>query len=87
MSYGEFRLFLRHIDCEEAFDRAYYNHNDCTCCDEAMWAAVGEYQSLFARVFDWRATDEGYLFWRGVDRLWQQQILRITEVKKEPRQP
>ena len=68
-SHSRFRAFLREQDCEEAFDRAYYQYNDFTSLDEALWE-VGNAEYIFAHAFDWRTTPEGREFWLKIDRKW-----------------
>ena len=68
-TYQEFRLFLGSMGCEEAFDRAFLDHNHSTALDAALWAA-GEAEYIFAHAFDWSTTPEGRDFWRDIDRNW-----------------
>ena len=80
-TYMQFRLFLRGAGCEESFDRAFYDNNDCTLFDEQMWLAVEDYRWIFLRCFRWKQTLEGDSFWRKIDSIWQQ-ICDITEAKQ-----
>ncbi len=73
IDYKTFREFLREQKCEEAFDRAFYLHNDCTAMDEALWK-VGEAAYIFGHAFDWSATPEGREYWLAIDRKWYNKI-------------
>lgn len=74
-TYEEFRSFLRRMGCEEAFDRAFYLHNDFTALDPALWnVCPAEY--IIAHAFDWRTTPEGSNFWRAMDQKWNELIYR-----------
>lgn len=75
--YRFFRIFLKTEGCEEAFDRAFYDYNDCTHFSEEMWGAMDDHRSLFLRVFSWKRSLEGELFWRKIDAKWQN-IYRIS---------
>ncbi len=68
-TYQSFRAFLGRVGCEEAFDRAFYNHNHATLLDKALWE-VGEAEFIFAHAFDWAATPEGRDYWRELDKEW-----------------
>lgn len=74
ISYEMFRQFLRNEKCEEAFDQAFYIHNDSTYLDEQIWVAIGDYTSIFARVFSWKNSIEGPHFWREIDNKWRTTI-------------
>ena len=37
IDYKTFRWFLQVSGCEEVFDRAFYQYNDHTVFDEALW--------------------------------------------------
>ena len=67
--YRTFRLFLREHGCEAAFDRAYYQYNDFTLLDEALWEA-SDAECIFGHAFDWKATLEGREYWLEIDRKW-----------------
>lgn len=67
--YQLFRTFLREQGCEEAFDRAFYLHNDYTTLDESLWEAA-EATYIICHAFDWAATPEGRQFWLGIDKEW-----------------
>ena len=71
--YRKFRSFLQEQGCEEAFDRAYYQHNDFTLLDEALWEA-GDAECIFGHAFDWKETPEGRDFWLNIDRIWNIKI-------------
>ena len=73
-SYQLFRAFLRQEECEAAFDRAYYQHNDFTLLDEALWEA-GDAECIFGHAFDWSATPEGREYWLAIDRRWFQFLI------------
>ena len=70
-SYQLFRAFLRKEGCEEAFDRAFYNHNGFTHLDEALWEAA-DVECIFGHAFDWSATPEGREYWLAIDKRWFQ---------------
>ena len=74
-TYQSFREFLGRVGCEEAFDRAFYNHNHATLLDKALWEAA-EAEFIFAHAFDWAATPEGSNFWRAMDQKWNELIYR-----------
>ena len=74
INYSRFRLFLREQGCEEAFDRAFYNHNGFTHLDEALWEA-GDAECIFGHAFDWSATPEGREYWLAIDRRWFQFLI------------
>lgn len=71
--YQLFRNFLREQGCEEAFDRAFYLHNDYTLLDESLWEAA-EVAYIFCHAFDWSATPEGREYWLTIDRKWNKII-------------
>ena len=71
--YRKFRSFLQEQGCEAAFDRAYYQYNDFTLLDEALWEA-GDAECIFGHAFDWKATPEGRDFWLNIDRIWNIKI-------------
>ena len=68
-SYTKFREFLRNEGCEAAFDRAFYQYNDCTTFDESLWEA-GNAECFIGHAFEWSATPEGREFWLTIDRKW-----------------
>ena len=68
-SYTKFREFLRNEGCEAAFDRAFYQYNDCTAFDESLWEA-GNSECFIGHAFEWSATPEGREFWLTIDRKW-----------------
>lgn len=68
-SYTKFREFLRNEGCEAAFDRAFYQYNDCTAFDESLWEA-GNAECFIGHAFEWSATPEGREFWLTIDRKW-----------------
>ena len=68
-SYQLFRAFLRTQECEAAFDRAFYQYNDCTAFDESLWEA-GNAECFIGHAFEWSATPEGREFWLTIDRKW-----------------
>lgn len=70
LTYREFRDFLRRKNCNDAFDRAFYEQNDCTRFDTALWDAVEDIRSIFRCLFKWCKTPEGEDFWRAVDIEW-----------------
>lgn len=74
-TYQEFRRFLQVLGCEEAFDRAFYQHNDFTALDEALWEAA-DAEFIFAHAFDWSATPEGREYWLAIDRVWNIKIIK-----------
>lgn len=74
-TYQSFREFLGKVGCEEAFDRAFYNHNHATLLDKALWEA-SDAEFIFAHAFDWAATPEGCNFWRAIDQKWNELIYR-----------
>ena len=74
-TYQSFREFLGRVGCEEAFDRAFYNHNHATLLDKALWEAA-DAEFIFAHAFDWAATPEGSNFWRAIDQKWNKLIYR-----------
>ena len=57
------------MGCEEAFDRAFYLHNNFTALDPALWEA-SEKNYIVCHAFDWAATPEGSPFWRSIDNEW-----------------
>ena len=67
--YTKFREFLRNEGCEAAFDRAFYQYNDCTAFDESLWEA-GNAECFIGHAFEWSATPEGREFWLTIDRKW-----------------
>lgn len=67
--YTKFRKFLRSEGCEAAFDRAFYQYNDCTAFDESLWEA-GNAECFIGHAFEWSATPEGREFWLTIDRKW-----------------
>ena len=75
INYSRFRLFLREQGCEEAFDRAFYNHNGFTHLDEALWES-GDAEYIFAHAFDWNTTPEGREYWLAIDRIWYIKIIK-----------
>ena len=76
LSYRQFRTFLQECDCEEAFDEAFYRHNDYISLDEALWEA-GDATYIFGYTFDWSDTPEGREYWLDIDKLWTQFIKSI----------
>lgn len=74
-TYQSFREFLGRVGCEEAFDRAFYNHNHATLLDKALWEAA-EAEYIIAHAFDWRTTPEGRPFWHSIDTKWNELIYR-----------
>ena len=74
-TYQSFRAFFGRVGCEEAFDRAFYNHNHATLLDKALWEAA-DAEFIFAHAFDWAATPEGSNFWRAMDQKWNELIYR-----------
>lgn len=74
-TYQSFRAFLGRVGCEEAFDRAFYNHNHATLLDKALWEAA-DAEFIFAHAFDWATTPEGSNFWRAIDQKWNELIYR-----------
>ena len=74
-TYDDFRTFLRRMGCEEAFDRAFYLHNDFTALDPALWEACSA-EHIIAHAFDWRTTPEGRPFWHTIDTAWNRFINR-----------
>lgn len=77
-TYQSFRTFLRAERCEEAFDRAFYDHNHATLLDEALWEG-GDAEFIFAHAFDWSTTPEGRNYWLNIDRKWNK-IARMGAV-------
>ena len=75
INYSRFRLFLREQGCEEAFDRAFYNHNGFTHLDEALWES-GDEEYIFAHAFDWNTTPAGREYWLAIDRIWYIKIIK-----------
>lgn len=73
--YTKFREFLRSEGCEAAFDRAFYQYNDCTVFDEALWEAC-DAEYIFAHAFDWSATPEGREYWLAIDRIWHIKVIK-----------
>ena len=73
VTYHDFRSFLRAEGCAAAFDRAFYDHNDATLLDEALWEA-GDAEYIFGHAFDWTATPEGRDYWRAVDHRWSKVV-------------
>ena len=71
--YQTFRAFLRSEGCEEAFDRAFYQHNAYTKLDESLWEA-GDADCIVGHAFDWSHTPEGRSFWRAIDRKWYRML-------------
>ena len=69
VTYATFRTFLSEQGCAEAFDRAFYLHNDFTAIDAALWEACPA-EHIIAHAFDWSATPEGRLFWHTIDQAW-----------------
>ena len=67
--YTKFREFLQNEGCEAAFDRAFYQYNDCTALDESLWEA-GNAECFIGHAFEWSATPEGREFWLTIDRKW-----------------
>ena len=67
--YTKFREFLRSEGCEAAFDRAFYQYNDCTALDESLWEA-GNAECFIGHAFEWSATPEGREFWLTIDKKW-----------------
>ena len=67
--YTKFREFLRNEGCEAAFDRAFYQYNDCTAFDESLWEA-GNAECFIGQAFEWSATPEGRACWLSIDRKW-----------------
>lgn len=67
--YTKFREFLRNEGCEAAFDRAFYQYNDCTALDKSLWEA-GNAECFIGHAFEWSATPEGREFWLTIDRKW-----------------
>lgn len=78
--YHNFRKFLRRHHCEEAFDRAFYLHNDFTPLDEALWEA-GEAAYFVNCAFDWSQTPEGSGYWRVMDRMWSEELTNLLLTK------
>lgn len=74
-TYQSFRSFLREQMCEEAFDRAFCDHNHSTVLDARLWEA-GEAEFIIGHAFDWSATPEGSNFWRAMDQKWNELIYR-----------
>ena len=71
--YKTFRRFLQEQQCEDAFDRAFYQYNDFTLLDEALWEASNA-ECIFGHAFDWKETPEGRDFWLNIDRIWNIKI-------------
>lgn len=74
-TYNDFRTFLRRMGCEEAFDMAFYLHNDFTVLDPALWEACSV-EHIIAHAFDWSTTPEGRPFWHTIDTAWNRFINR-----------
>lgn len=75
VDYKTFRWFLQVLGCEEAFDRAFYQYNDNTVFDEALWEAC-DAEYIFAHAFDWNTTPEGREYWLEIDRIWNIKVIK-----------
>lgn len=79
-SYSRFRAFLQEQGCEDAFDRAFYHHNDFTSLDESLWME-NRAECIIGHAFDWCETPEGRSFWRDIDHKWYQQSKQLNHSK------
>ncbi|MCI1720980.1 MAG: hypothetical protein LKM37_08280 [Bacteroidales bacterium] len=74
LAYAQFRDFLKQQNCEDEFDRAFYEQNGCTRFDAALWNTVEDaaedVKNLFGYAFNWSKTSEGIQFWRSIDLMW-----------------
>jgi hypothetical protein len=74
LTYRDFRDFLKSKNCEDEFDRAFYEQNGCTRFDAALWDIIedvaDDVRNLFGYSFNWSKTPEGVQFWRNVDLMW-----------------
>lgn len=79
-SYLRFRTFLREEGCEEAFDRAFCDHNHSTVLDARLWEA-GEAEFIIGHAFDWATTPEGREYWLDLDARWQREMMQNPRLR------
>lgn len=70
ISYSRFLEFLQRNDCEEAFNRAFYEQNGYNRMDERLWDILDPDECFFNQCLNWSKTREGKEFWKEIDEKW-----------------
>jgi len=80
--YDIFRQFLYENDCEEQFDKAFYEQCGANVLDENLSDILVIDETFLNRCFDWTKTIEGRDFWKTIDELWWKMYLQIAKAMK-----
>lgn len=73
IKYETFLEFLRRNDCEEAFQRAFYEQNGNNFMDRRLWEFLDPDECFINTCLNWSKTKEGRDYWKTIDELWYQE--------------
>lgn len=73
IKYDTFLDFLKRNNCEEAFQRAFYDQNGNNFMDRRLWEFLDPDECFFNTCLNWSKTKEGREYWKAIDELWYQE--------------